>query len=70
MYTYVGREPMSKANNDDRRHFLGTAAMTIAAAGAGTQLGMIGSARRTGQHNTAGGCAHDQAGDEHVVRRH
>ncbi len=35
---------MSEEINCNRRRFLGTAAMTIAAAGAATQLGMIGSA--------------------------
>ena len=55
---------MSEEINHHRRRFLGTAAMTIAAA----QLGMIGSARRTIRQGRTGRSARDQAGDEHVVR--
>ena len=48
----MGTIKMSRDINHDRRRFLGTAAMTVAAA----QLGMIGSADRAIQHDKPGGC--------------
>ncbi len=54
---------MSIEINPNRRRFLGTAAMTIAAA----QLGMFGCAIK---RRTIGGCDHDSAGDERVVWPH
>ena len=60
----MGTTRMSEEINHHRRRFLGTAAMTIAAA----QLGMIGSANAQSGKTKPADAARDQAGDEHVVR--